>query len=362
MTDPVVVGDSFDFYSGRSTGAMPLDLLYTENVEASIGITPSLVTGRFSGSQALRLTGFAGGAGSGLVFLNRGLPSLWSAIGFSFAFRRSSYNIATTGGGSTIWRARNAAGVQFRIGVNSAGLLVAGRGNYTTELMGTASHRPMAQDDWFTIDVRAPIGNSVDFALLLDGAEVLALAGVDTQAQATGGVSSFDLCSETFAFGQFQNNDFDDAYWRDDGMTFSQPYRASPLRPSADGGTNQWTPSAGTDHFAMIDDTTADGDTTNLQDATVGHIDEVELADLDVSPDEIGFVQAVTVGRKTDAGLVQVRTNFKSGATVENGHDQTLGVNYGVELDVAMVDPDTTDPWSTSGINALRLQLETLAA
>lgn len=359
-------GESFDHYTGASSGAFPLSTLYTSNIDGGAAAgTPSLIGGRFGG-QAMRLS-LQTNTGSGIpgFFMNRPLdrgPA--TQIGKSFAFRRSLYNLATVGSGVPIWRARNASGIQFMVGVNSDGFLVVGRTNFTTELLGTSSdHMPLYNDPWHTIDIETEIGSAVAFALKLNGTTRLTLPSVNTQAQAAATMTSEDYCVHVFT----PNNtlvtvDFDDAYLRDDGIVFDEPGKSEPLYPVSDAGTNQWTPSSGTDHFAMIDEPLPDGDTTYLSDHTPGHKDLVGLSNLSTTPSKIFGAQTVTLAHKTDAGLVEIRSNLVSGSTTENGHDQTLGLNIGVEFDWNELDPDTGLAWNTSGINALDVEVELITA
>jgi hypothetical protein len=92
---------------------------------------------------------------------------------------------------------------------------------------------------------------------------------------------------------------------------------------SAEGATNDYTPSTGTNNAALVDDNPANDDTDYIESSTVGHIDYVEVS---VSPaipagSTISAVAVVTQDRKTDGGTRTSRhkIRFGSGPTVSNG-------------------------------------------
>jgi hypothetical protein len=67
-------------------------------------------------------------------------------------------------------------------------------------------------------------------------------------------------------------------------------------KPSSDDAT-QFTPSAGTDNYAMVDDTAQDGDTTYVESGTVGHKDLYGYEDVP-SGYLVKAATLVTIGRK----------------------------------------------------------------
>ena len=56
-------------------------------------------------------------------------------------------------------------------------------------------------------------------------------------------------------------------------------------RPSADGTTTNWTPSSGTDNYAMVDDISLDNDNTNVGSSTLNDVDLYTFDNLDIPQD-----------------------------------------------------------------------------
>lgn len=349
-------GDSFDLYSGISSGGFPLSTRYTFGHDAGPAGSYGLITGRFGSGQALRISDT--GNTANVVFANEGFRDAYQAFTFSAAVRRSAMDIINTGVGARILRFRTVLTVQLMIGVDFLGRVVVGRTDFAATLLGRSAAGVIRPGNWHTFDCEVEIDNSAGrVSIYVDGALVLNITGADTQTHATSNtVDNYDLCLETLS--GVVNCDFDDSYELDVATRLLQPIKAEVLRPDSDVGPNQWTPTTGVDHWAMVDDATSDGDASTLTDATVGHKDRMGLVDLSTTPTAIYAIQAVTVARKTDAGLRQIRLNLHSGSSVANGHDQTLGVNFAAEYDVWETDPDTAAAFNASGVNNLEVELE----
>ena len=74
--------------------------------------------------------------------------------------------------------------------------------------------------------------------------------------------------------------------------------RVAVLYPSADTAHADWTPSTGTDHYALVDETTVNSDTDYVASGTVGDLDLYEVGDLPFTPESIHAVQVTTCARK----------------------------------------------------------------
>ena len=125
------------------------------------------------------------------------------------------------------------------------------------------------------------------------------------------------------------------------------------LYPNADTADADWTPSAGADHYATIDEA-VNGDTDYVASGTVGALDVCELSDLGVTPDSIQAAQVTMCARKDDAASREVRCKVKSGAAVANGTPHALTASYMYNRDIFETDPDTSAAWTSSGVDACR--------
>lgn len=350
------LGESFDHWSGYFSGNLPLLTVYSDARDNGGSGQPSLIAGRFGG-QALRLNATATAAVQATTYMHRYLPSgNADEFAFEFACRRS-----TTAGMSLVplFYLMLGATIQCRVGIAPNGALVVGNASFGAGLLGTTDKIGLVQGArWVTVGIEGQIGDAAPLRLKVDGRERLYLPAADTKALASAGIDGFAYVSSTSLFGGSVDTDFDDVYYRDVATLFGQPIKAEPLYPNSDVGPNQFTRNTGASDWSAIDDATPDGETTYLESNTVGHKSRHGLTDLSTVPAAIYAAQAMTVARKTDAGLREMRTNLVSAGTVANGVTQTLGVNYGLEFDSWEVDPDTAAAMNATGVNAFELELE----
>jgi hypothetical protein len=132
-------------------------------------------------------------------------------------------------------------------------------------------------------------------------------------------------------------------------------------KPSSDDAT-QFTPSAGTDNYAMVDDTAQDGDTTYVASGTVGHKDLYGYEDVP-SGYLVKAASLVTIGRKDDSGTrtlqplsVQGVTERDVGAEIGLSETYPAGVGAGVLTTLGEA-PDGT-AWDRAKFNAVKWGFE----
>ena len=63
------------------------------------------------------------------------------------------------------------------------------------------------------------------------------------------------------------------------------------LYPNADTPDAGWASNSGTDHYALVDETTVNGDTDYVASGTAGDLDLHEVGDLPFTPESIHAVQ-----------------------------------------------------------------------
>jgi len=134
------------------------------------------------------------------------------------------------------------------------------------------------------------------------------------------------------------------------------------LRPNADGDQNDWTPSAGTANWDMVDDVPPDNATTFNQALDSGAIDLYEVADC---PQYIAAVRLVQVAYRAalvTSGYNELTDLVKTGGTVYQGKEYTivpitpsftyyLGTPY-------YLNPQTSAAWGTVEVNAMQVGAE----
>jgi hypothetical protein len=158
----------------------------------------------------------------------------------------------------------------------------------------------------------------------------------------------------------------DDVYLCDTGGSRNNDFlgdvRVVTLRPNADTGQADFTPSAGSVHYPMVAEAPDDdGDASYVESGTVGHKDLYGYQDLAASAAAIMAVQVATVTRKDDAGSRSLRTVLKSGPTMANGAIRVLGTPYALYDDRFEIDPATGAAWTKAGVDALEAGVEVVA-
>jgi hypothetical protein len=131
--------------------------------------------------------------------------------------------------------------------------------------------------------------------------------------------------------------------------------RALMLMPNADTAQKDFSRSAGSDNYALVDEDLQDDDTTYVYSSTVGHIDRYTLENLSVTPVSILNVQARQRVKKYDSGARSSSMVIKSGATTVTSGAMTLSSSYGWQSYAMVTDPDTAAAWTQAGVDALEL-------
>ncbi len=132
--------------------------------------------------------------------------------------------------------------------------------------------------------------------------------------------------------------------------------RCYDLRPNADTAQADWTPSTGSDHYALLDETPEDDSDYISADAN-GDADELGLGDFNESDMAPVAVVAWARAKADDATGAQLKVGVDS-----NGTDDTTTVSLSTSWEyyshVLDDDPDTSSEWTDSGVDALKLLVE----
>ena len=171
-------------------------------------------------------------------------------------------------------------------------------------LLGTASAIGVVrQNQWNYIEVKIVLSQTVgSFTVKVNGEQVLSVTGVDNCYLAettfdavelgTGGTNvwtdDFYVCDASGS----QNNDF---------LGEIRVVSILPVTDAVDAGANaDFTCSGGTDHGALVDEATPDGDTTYVSSSTVGHYDSWNFGALGYTG-TIKGLQLNIIAKKTEA-------------------------------------------------------------
>lgn len=154
-------------------------------------------------------------------------------------------------------------------------------------------------------------------------------------------------------------------YWMDnlyvDDAGFYGPCIVRALHPDADGDDEQWTTSAGTDSYALVDDLSPpDDDTTYIVDSTTGNRTLFTYDNVPSGQTNIKAIQVATQARVEDATTYDLKNSLKQGGSIYNQSAVTVdGTTYTyTNIDQLDNDPDTASAWTESGVNSLQAGVE----
>lgn len=244
--------------------------------------------------------------------------------------------------------------------LNSDGTIAIRRG--TTTLATTAAL--ISHSIWYNIEFRVVVHNTTgEYELKVNGVSVASATGVDTRAGATNDYANRFRLSGRSALGNGTGHTFDDVRINDSAgsapnNTWLGDRKVITLFPTAEGDSSDFTPSAGTDNSAMVDDNGLDDDSTYVESSTTNHRDLYAVTDLS-NVTEINAIQHNVICRKTDVTDFTIELVTKSGATTDVAAGETVGsTSYLNKYRIQETDPDTSSAWTDSGIDAAQFGYE----
>jgi hypothetical protein len=188
----------------------------------------------------------------------------------------------------------------------------------------------------------------------VDGVPDIVLTGVDTVSQAYSTASRVRFGSPAGSTWTY----YDDLYVRQDFVATTPPAAGflgdiaiRPYYPNADGTYTAWTPSEGTDHYALVDETSPNTTDWVESDSALA---KNSFAFEDTSEtDAIKAVQLNAYTYKADAGFRGIDLFCKSAATEDFTLTyRPLSVTPQYARKVWEQDPNTAVDWTLSGFNA----------
>lgn len=269
--------------------------------------------------------------------------------GFAFQFS------ALPGSTVTFFQVREGTTVHITLGISATGTLVVGRNG--TALAGGTSTSTLSINTWYYIEIKWTISDTVGtFDVQVDESTTgwPSGSGVDTRNSGTG-------IWNTVAFGignQGGSRYFDDIYVAD-GSSFIGNCKVDFMLAQADsvaaGSNAQWTPSTGSDHGALVDDSVPDDDTGYVSDSVVGDRDSYTTAGMSLS----GAVKAVQVSawmEKTDAGVRTVKEFLRiNGSNYDHGTAISPATTYQYQQSIWDTSPDTGVAFTPTEVNSAEI-------
>jgi hypothetical protein len=119
-----------------------------------------------------------------------------------------------------------------------------------------------------------------------------------------------------------------------------------------------WSPSTGSDMFAVLDKETPDDTTYLSADDSPPEAAVFELEDLPA--DIVGIRAVMMVGRmrKSDGGDAQVQMSVLSNGDADSGSDRAVATAFTYYWDISELDPDTAAAWTPTAFNSATFKLD----
>jgi hypothetical protein len=309
----------------------------------SVGGSPSInATGGRRGSGCFRVTSNN--------FNTTKTFAASSAVVAGFAYTNSTL-IATI-----IAALLDAGTVQVNLHQNADGTLSVTRNG--AALTNGTSTNAISAGTYYYIEWKMSIANSIGAntcKVRVNGVDWITVAtGQDTQNTANATCNQLRIGIVGAAGG---THDWDDLYLLDltgpgPDNDFLGDVRIDTIYPNADGNYSQFTPSTGTDHYALVDETTPN--TTDYNDGdTVGDRDSYAFGNLTALTSQTVYgVQVNAAILKDDAGAKSASTFARSGATNTDGASAALSTSQAYISQIYTTDPNGGGAWTESAVNA----------
>ncbi len=248
--------------------------------------------------------------------------------------------------------------IQVCLCYNSANKLEARASGRSGTLYGTSAD-PLTLSSFVYVEIKIYHHASAGTVeVRVDGVAVITATGLNTGAA----VSSVELGCNDYSAPYIHICDY---YVCNDAGSVNNDFlgdcRVDTLFPTSDGAYGEFTPSAGADHYALVDEATP-----SLSDfvysSTVGHRDTYGFGDLTgLASPEVKGVQVVGDVLKSDAGSLSVATMVRSGTTDEVGATYAPSTTELFLPQIFETDPNTASAWTESAVNALEAGLKVTA-
>ncbi len=236
---------------------------------------------------------------------------------------------------------------QFRLAAWNDGTLKVYR--YTT-VVGSTLPNVLRPNTWNHIELRLFCANVGSYEIRVNDINVLSDPSVDLQ---NGAYNLIDTIQFPAGYGGGQIGDIYLATGAG-GQDFMGALKAETIRPDADTAQVDWTPSTGSDHYALVDEVYPD-DSDYVSSSTPGDKDLYDFGNLTAIQSGVKAVQISTLAMVSQATPKDLIPVVKSNTTEQDGATHRVsGLTSKQYFDIWEQDPDTAVDWTTTGVNAIQ--------
>jgi hypothetical protein len=237
--------------------------------------------------------------------------------------------------------------------------------NWTAaNLLGTC-HGILHMNRWSYLEFRVLIHDTTgQIEVKLNGNQILNLTNLDTR---NGGAAAQVTGVRYHAAWGTTSRDrsylLDDVYLISTAAgthtTFLGSGKVEAIFPDGEGTNIDFTPSAGTDNSANVDDNPID-DTDYNESSTVGHYDLLTADNLSIITGTVYGLQLNVDAKISDATTYDMFPTLYSGTTQDDGSTETISeqTDWETHWDVWEQDPDAASAWTTTTVNGVEIGYE----
>ncbi len=221
-------------------------------------------------------------------------------------------------------------------------------------VLGTSISGVFPANGWFYLEVGAFISQSAGTcSVRINGAEVLALTGVNTKGGSLGTVQQYGVVAAS------SNLTCSTAHWYFCDNNGSSPQnsflgdvRVQCLRPTSNAAVS-FTPNGDSANYQNVSMATPNPSTDFNSSTTVGATDTFGFQPVAGGLISIMGVAVKAVASKSDAGLRGFSTTITSGPTTQAGTPVMLGTTLTLAQQIMQDNPNTTGQWTQQAVDAL---------
>lgn len=246
-------------------------------------------------------------------------------------------------------------------GTNQVELRLVNDGTLRVTRNGTTlgtSASAISAGTWYFIEFKVFINDTTGtYEVKVDGSSWLSGTGADTKNTTTAGANQVRLGIVNGTAGS-SFYDYDDVYICDgsggSNNDFLGDVRVDCYLPNGNGNSSQLTGSDGnsTDNYALVDESSVNGDTDYVQSSTSGQKDTYAFPNMSHSPTNIFGVQVNMMAKKDDSGARSICSVTRSGGSDTDGSAFAIPTSYVDIAQIVETDPNTASAWGTAGFNA----------
>lgn len=248
---------------------------------------------------------------------------------------------------------REGATYHLTLNVNTNGKISLLRGGSSTGTVLATGNTALSTGTWYYIELKSTIHDTTgSYEVRINGVTEFSGTGADTRNGGTSGIV------DTVGLGQASNSgedSYDDFYVCDTSGSTNNDFlgdcRIDTLFPNGDGNYTAFTPSTGSTHYTLVDET-APNTTDYNSGASSGDRDSYAFQDLTtLSSQTIYGIQINAAALKSDAGARSLGTMSRLSGTNKDGTGAALSTSQTYISEIQETDPASA-AWTQTNVDS----------